>query len=490
MMVFALAMQGCEDFLEEKPKGFAAVGNLTSSEAGLSQLLNGIYNPPPNFWRERQIVPYGYPGDDVFKGANTATDRNVYDDYLWTTTEAFINQKWFGPYTSINRANILLDGIAGFQDGEFKEKTIAEAKFLRGMYYFMLVRTFGGVPLLTSAESAEFFPARAPIAEVYAQIIDDFKAAEAVLPGRTERTPAELGKPTRGAAKAFLGKVYLDMATTAGTADPNYFNLAAAKLKEVIDTEGYGLIESYKEAFEPQNAGGVEDVFSILFKANTARLNGYIHGQMSPNPDIYGQRGNDAGAIMPYLYEMFEDEDERKATMVRGAYTATYYDASGGIVKTEQRTTVQNFPFTQKFADPNTGRFSHNQVDMPWPVIRFADVLLMYSEAVNESVGATAEAYYGIDLVRERANASEIPRGLDEDALRQYIRDERLLELHAEAHRWFDLKRWNILVERIKAVKPWAAPNVAPRHQYFPIPQEEMDVNPNLEQNEGYVTPE
>jgi hypothetical protein len=170
--------------------------------------------------------------------------------------------------------------------------------------------------------------------------------------------------------------------------------------------------------------------------------------------------------------------------MVRGEYTVTRFDASGAPIKTEKRTTPNNYPYSQKYLDPNTGRFSHNQTDAMWPLIRYADVLLMYSEAVNEAQGPTVGAYMGIDMVRERANASVIPRGLGKGELRQYVRDERLLELYAEGHRWFDLKRWGILEERIKEVKPYA--QVQARHQYFPIPQSEMDVNPNLVQNDGY----
>lgn len=486
VVCISFVFQGCEDFLEEEPLGFAAASNLTTSEKGLQQLLNGVYNPGTNFWRERYQVPYGWPGDDVFKGMSNDAGDNAMDDYLWTTTNGFISQKWRGPYQSITRANMLLEAIEGFEDGGFKERTIAEAKFLRGMFYFLLVRTYGGVPLFTTYEEADFFPARASIPEVYAQIISDLQDAEQVLPSWQELPPSEIGRATLGAVKAFLGKVYLDMATTPETADPNYFNLAVAKLKEVIDTEGYGLIDNYKEAFEPQNAGGVEDVFSIYFKADTpSPLNGYIHAQMSPNPDIYGNRGFNRGAVMPYLYEMLEDQDERKATMVRGDYIIYNFDDAGALIRTDTSTTPNNYPFAQKFLDPNTGRFSHNQTDASWPLIRYADVLLMYSEAINESQGSNAEAYTGIDQVRERVNASVIPRGLGQDGLRQYIRDERLLELHAEAHRWFDLKRWNILEERINEVKPWAQPQ--PKHRFFPVPQSEMDVNPNLEQNPGYV---
>jgi hypothetical protein len=168
-----------------------------------------------------------------------------------------------------------------------------------------------------------------------------------------------------------------------------------------------------------------------------------------------------------------------------GPYTVHNFNSEGSLTGTQTRNTPSGLPFCQKFLDPNTGRFSHNQTDAIWPLIRYADVLLMYSEVVNEINGPTAEAYYGIDLVRERAKTSVLPRGLSQAELRQRIRDERLLELFAEAHRWFDLKRWGILEERIKAVKPYAQIQM-PRNRFFPIPQSDLDVNENLVQNPGY----
>lgn len=447
-------------------------------------MLNSVYNPAQNFWRERYFLPYGYPGDDMFKGTSNVAEDNAMDDYLWTTTNSYVSQKWAGPYQSITRANMVLEGIENFREGAFKTRVVAETKFLRGMFYFLLVRTFGKVPLVTSYESVDFFPRQATIPEVYQQIVSDLEAAEQGLPGWKQLSPGETGRATRGAAKAFLGKVYLTMATTPETADPKYFSLAAEKLKNIIDTEGYGLIASYKKAFEPQNGGKSEDIFSIHFKANVPNLNGFIHGRMSPNPDIYGIRGTNTGGVTDFVYEKFEAGDARKATIVKGNYTVTYFDAAGAPIRTEVRKTSNNNAYCQKFLDPDTGRFSHNQANAMWPLIRYADVLLMYAEAVNEAQEPNADAYNAIDMVRERSGASLIARGLDKAAFRRNVRDERLLELFAEGHRWFDLKRWGILEEQIKLAKPYA--QVQPKHYYFPIPQSEMDVNPNLEQNKGY----
>ncbi len=486
LMILLLVMPGCEDFLEEEPLGFASSGNLFNSEASITQVLYGVYDPGTLlFWRERYPSMFGLTGDDIFTGEDTNLDRIAMDMFTMTSTNENPSRAWSGGTSGIARANLLLEGIQDYPEGAFKTRIMAETKFLRAMYYFYQVRAFGAVPLLTAYENAELFPSRSTIPEIYDQIIKDLKEAEQGLPGWQEIS-GEKGRATRGAAKALLGKVYLNMATTPETADPDYFNLAASKLKEVIG-EGYGLIDNYVEAFWPKNEGGKEDVWSWQFLAYAASgKQGYINSSFQPNPTIYDQRGFGRFTIMPYLYDILEPQDARKLAMIKGTYTAYTFSESGTIVDSAAHETPGGYPYTTKFADPGQGKVTHNNDDTNWPIIRFADVLLMYAEAVNESQGPTADAYMGIDLVRARSNASELPRGLGQEALRQAIRNEGLLELHGEGHRWFDLVRWGILEERIKEVDP--ATNVQwPKHRFLPIPQSEIDANPNLEQNPGYV---
>jgi starch-binding outer membrane protein, SusD/RagB family len=484
LAVLLITIQSCESYLEEHPKGFASSENVLNSETGITQTLYGVYSQGTQiFWRERYPTVFALPGDDVFPGTDNNTGRIEMDNFTFTSESGDISRVWAGASIGISRANLLIEGIQNYEDGPFKERILAEAKFLRAMFYFYQVRTFGEVPLLTEYESAELYPSKATIPEIYDQIVADFKDAEQTLPGWQEIT-GEKGRATRGAAKAFLGKVYLTMATTPETADVNYFSLAASKLKEVID-EGYGLIDNYVEAFQPQNEGGKEDVWSWQFLQYAPSGNqGYINSQFQPNPTIYNKRGFGRFAIMPYLYDMFEPEDERVLAMIKGTYTISIY-SDGTLVRTKEGETPNGYPYTTKFTDPVQGKITHNQDDTNWPIIRFADILLMYSEAVNESAGSTDEAYYGIDLVRARSNASALPRGLSQEELRQKIREERLLELHGEGHSWFDLVRWGNLAERIKEVNPDASVQW-PRHRFFPIPQTEVDANPNLDQNELY----
>lgn len=485
LFVLMVFVQSCEDFLEEKPKGFASSENVLNSETGITQALYGVYHTGTTlFWRERYPSAFGLPGDDLFTGVDNNTARIEMDNFTFTSTNANIGRIWTNDVIMISRANQLIEGIENYEEGEFKDRIIAEAKFLRAMCYFYQVRAFGAVPLVTEYENAELYPSRSTIPEIYQQIIADLTDAEQNLPNWQEIS-GEKGRATSGAAKAFLGKVYLTMATTEETANGNYFSMAADKLQEVIDG-GYGLIDNYVEAFWPENEGGAEDVWAWQFVYNgSSGKQGYIHAQFAPNPDIYNKRGFNRLTIMPYLYDMLEDQDQRKLAMVKGAYTAYEYNESGSIADTFEYETQNDYPFTMKFADPNWSRFYHNNTDINWPIIRFSDVLLMHSEAVNEADGSTDDAYYGIDLVRARSDASTLDRGLSQEELRQKIRDERLLELHGEGHRWFDLVRWSILAERIKEVSPEASVQW-PRHRFFPIPQSEVDANPNLDQTEGY----
>ena len=171
--------------------------------------------------------------------------------------------------------------------------------------------------------------------------------------------------------------------------------------------------------------------------------------------------------------------------MIRGTYTAYVFDEQGMLVDSSLHETPKNFPYTQKYRDPHWGKFFYNNHDTNLPFIRYADVLLMHSEALNELYGPLSEAYEGIDRVRERSAASALPRGFSQEQLRQAIRLERNFELHGEGHRWFDLVRWGTLRESVQSVKPGVTVSW-PKHRFFPIPQTEIDVNPNLKQNPGY----
>ncbi len=485
LALLTIMATGCEDYLEEEPKGFASSENLFNSTNGITQVLHGVYEAGRRLYRGRYyVMAFGITTDEITY-LNSNSSRIALQNFVFTPDNDNLSRVWQANAYGIARANQIIEGIQDFPQEDFRKHIIAEAKFLRAWYYFSQVRAYGEVPLLTDFEKAELFPSVSTIPEIYAQIIADLQEAEQVLPAWQE-TVNERGRATRGAAKTLLGKVYLTMATTPETADPNLFNLAAAKLKEVIDAEGYGLVDEYEAVFWPVYESGPEDIFSYQFEPNT-RNNNSIMADFSPNPDTYNQRGYKNFYVVPELYNMLEEQDARKELMIMGDYTAYHYNESGALVDSSVHVTTNGHAFTQKYQDPEWSKYSHNNHGSNLPLLRYADVLLMYSEAINETQGATADAYMGIDMVRARSNASTLDRGLSQEELRQAIRDERYLEFHGEGQRWFDLVRWGTLKENVEAVREGVTVDW-PKHRFFPLPQNEVDANPNLNQNPDYLT--
>lgn len=353
-VIVLLISSACEDLLEEDPKSFSSTENLFNSETAITQVLNGIYQVGgPVFWRERYLTRYTLSGDDIFTNVN-AIDFASFNDYSFTSTNSYLRQAWAGHTNGIARVNLFLEGLGGFEDGDFKDRVGAEAKFLRAFFYFLQVRTFGRVPLLTEFENAELFPEQAEIPQIYDQIIADFSEAAAILP-RWDQIPGETGRPTSTAAKAFLGEVYLTMATTPETADPKYFSLAAEQFSDIIQNDGLALIDNYVEVFQPQNEGGSEDIFSWQFLMNIpSPRQGYIHAYFQPNPDVYGRRGITRFVIPDYLYNRFEDGDSRKMAMIKGEYESIEFNGAGNPVDTTLLVTPNEWAFTTKFLDPDS----------------------------------------------------------------------------------------------------------------------------------------
>jgi len=463
----------CEEFLAEDPKSFAAAENLFNSEKGITQVLHGVYQAGNRVYRGRYyVMMFGITSDEI-QYRNSNSSRQEMQNFVFTAQNGNLSRCWGANVYGISRANMVLDYLpTDFKNQEFISRIEAEAKFLRAWYYFSQVRAYGPAPLLTQYIDAEPFPANSTVSEIYDQIVTDLTDAENKLPKWTEIADAERGRATDGAVKSLLAMVYLTRATSEAAKSDDY-SKAAAKAKEVIDSQGYGLWDDYNDAFLPSSENGKEDIFSYQFAADA--INNSIHTDFSPNPDLYGQSGYGNFYLLDELYDSFEDGDERTATFLKGEYTP---EGSSEVF-----TTPDNKAFTQKFRDPDNKNRNNHGTNLPF--IRYSNVLLMYAEALNEANSApSADAFSALNAVRERANLDALS-GLSKEEFRQAIRDERYKEFHGEGIRWFDLVRWGILEERVEAVRPGVDVKM-PMHQYFPIPQWEVDANPNMDQNEGY----
>jgi starch-binding outer membrane protein, SusD/RagB family len=420
------------------------------------------------------------PSDNVgiLQVGNAQSD---FDVFVVSPANGSLLSFYGASYAGIQRCNVVLNRIdpVTISPTTLKDQFIGEAKFLRALHYFNLVRCFGDVPLIlaeTTNIQENYEYGRTPVADVYKQIIADLTEAEAKLP--VAYTASDIGRATRGAAKALLGKVYLTQKA---------YPLAVTKLKEVIDLTNagsrvYELAPQYRDNFDPaksNNVGHRESIFEVQFK--TGGLGeGSPYGNTTPPfgaPATVTGVGNGNGTFMWPTTDIklaYRNNDLRKTanldsvriTGVFQTYCKKYLHSAYGTV-----------PFNSFDSDIN------------FPLMRFADVLLMYAEAINEANnGPNAVAYEALNRVRRRAfgvtNATvDYPANLSKTDFFLAVEAERRFELAFEGHRWFDLLR----TDRAIPVMTAKGSPIKPHHLLFPIPQAEIDINPSkMKQNPGY----
>ncbi|GGA83869.1 membrane protein [Flavobacterium palustre] len=457
--------------LDEDPKAFIAANNFykttEDAEAAVIAIHNAMNSGTHTLYNRLIQISTEMATDDYEAGPRA---RNAHVRALSNLTHDASNDRmlelWRQSYDGINRANIAIDNISKNPNlnSQKDQDLVNEAKFLRAVLYFNIVRWFGNVPLVlheTTTLSAEALNvSNTPEAAVYAQIETDLLDAEA-LPVVQQIN----GRPTSGAAKSILSKVYLTQ---------KKWQLAAEKSKEVIDSEVYDLFENYADVFNVATKNGKEHIYSAQFKG-LSNWNGNMLASTSAPTSVPGIAGDQADALHTAggLFESFAENDKRKYI----TFATQYVSPTNG----QTYTTTPHF---NKYFDPTTPA-SPGQSSKNTPIIRFAEVLLIYAEAANEyQNGPTAAAYEAIDRVRERAGIpllSVISPTLSKDDFREAVFEERRKELVFEYQRWFDLARRgsDYFVAKLKAA---GKTNAQPKHIHFPIPQRELDLNPNLDQ--------
>ena len=471
----SVGLSSCGDsFLDLKPISSATSDNFYKTADDIKNAVNGSYAALQAGGLAGNSYVFGEIASDntVPVASGSVTDQDEFDRFYIKTTNPFISGRWNDGYAAIARYNTILDKIGGVtMDDALKNRYSAEVKFLRGLVYFELVRTFGDVPIvlkgITNPDEGYAYT-RNPKAEVYAQIEKDLTEAEAVLP--VSYSSADIGRATKGAAKALLGKVYLTQ---------KKYPHAVSKLKEVIDLNTYALLTNYADVFKVANKNHKESVFDVQYKSGGAgEGNGWPNSfapQNSGNAVIaFGGDGNNQPSAD--IIAAYEPGDLRKDLSL----ATSYVNASGQVIPDK---------FVRKYYDvPVAKNDNGNNI----PVIRYADVLLMYAEALNE-VGyqAAGEAFTYLNQVRVRAGlaprtAVQLP---DQASFRLAIEQERRVELAFEGHRWFDLVRTGRAVavlnskkEQIRLVAELTQNNLV-----FPIPQSQIDINKDkIAQNPGY----
>lgn len=485
--ILLLLLSGCSDkFLELYPKATLSEGTFYQSEVQYILLANGCYVPMRDYEKNQHWVMAELISDNASFQYNTRTGeaaRGVIDQFIFVSDNVTYSAFWNLSYNGITRCNKLLselnrEGVTWSKES-FRERCAGEALFLRALYYFNLVRQFGGVPLvlnpITSQEAVSI--KRSTEAQVYERIIADLKDAAARFAKANDVN--ETGRANETAALALLGKVYLTRA--------NYAE-AETVLKSVITAGKYSLLPNYADLFNPAAKDFKETIFAINYSENSAELaNRFIFlfaphtsaGAVTkrPNINIIG-----AGWNQPTqdLINAFEPGDKRKDVSI-AYWTGTDWDSQ-----------VRAIPYPAKYKPPVSA--PDDRCGDNLPILRYSDVLLMYAETLNE-LNRTAEAIPYVQQVRSRAGLTNVLTGLNKAALQTLIAKERQVEFCFENQRWYDLKRTGKAVEvmtahgqREKAAKSFLYPEsyaIQPNKLTAPIPAVEISVN-KLEQNPGY----
>lgn len=476
-ITFLLAANGCKkDFLERSPISQMNGNNFYKTDEDMKNALAAAYGGLQYsglYYSSMHIIGDLRSDDTEITNPAAGTDMEAVDRFQNLPTTSISSTTWAGHYQAIQSVNIVLEKIQGVaMDPNVKARYSAEAKFLRGLMYFNLVRIFGDVPLvlkMINNPQEGYSYGRTPAADVYQQIIKDLSEAEAVLPH--EFTGADIGRATKGAAAALLGKVYLTQ---------KRFDLAASQLKKVIDNvtlNKYQLMPTYAGVFGIANENSRESIFEVQFKKGAAGEGSPFANQFAPigSGTAVVSVGNPLGQNIPTadISNAYEANDVRKAVSMRNSYVLG-------------ANTVQHNYIVKYAGVPAAYLDSDNN----WIVLRYADVLLMYAEALNE-MGYVADgaAFTYLNQIRTRAGLPSktsnnvVPelRVPDQAAFRLAIEQERRVELAFEGHRWFDLVRTN------RALTILGSKGMQSHHVLFPIPQGQIDINPSLiKQNPGY----
>lgn len=454
-IISIVSLAAC-NFLEEEPQDFLSPANFYQNEADAEAAVVAVYSQL-NYYPAVMWEVAGITADLLEPGAGAPASRVELQTYSYDPTQVDVNALWREPYQGISFANTAIDRIqqAGLESTAV-DPLIAEAKFLRALFYFDLARVFGDVPLVVN-ETANLEGLQVPResqTNVYAQAVKDLEEAATDLPAT--RPGSEIGRATKGAGYALLAKVQLYQG--------NYAESATAA--ERVMEQGYALVP-IEQLWDPAFENGPEHIFSVQFLAGV---------QGSGLNELFGVRGASApytGFSSAFVEESFVNKfdlaDQRKSVSILESYPL-------------DDSTVVIDPHVFKYFNPNGP--APNDTDTNWPIIRYADVLLMYAEALNESNGGpTVAAYDAVNQVRTRAGLPNLPAGLSQADFSDALLQERAFELCFEGHRWFDLRRFNQLVPVITS---YGQPIQAPKHLLFPVPQRELDVNNRLEQNTGY----
>lgn len=513
LILLLISGSSCKKTLDLKPTDSLTSEAYFKTESQLTSAIAGVYDIL-QFYGGTQLSTFFYDADEGFsRGAAAGTRANDL-----TPSDGNVSSTWTTFYVGINRANVLLanlDNNPGINQS-FRDRIRGEALFLRAYYYFMLVQTYGGVPLVLEPVASANVPdiPRASDKNTYEQILKDMKAAEVLVPSIT--TLGFGGRISQSAVRGMLARVCLHMAGSP-VKDNSKYAEARDWTKKIMDDGAHSLNPDYYQVFinYAQDKYDIkESIWEVEFWGNNLDAYtetgwvGYVNGPACTNTLTgLGFGGN---LVTANYYFKFNAADLRRDWAIAN-FT---YNPTGPAGSKTPITTATAASIYSRYEGKFRREYevlSRNGTNTPenFPLLRYSDVLLMFAEAENEvNNGPTLAAYTAINLVKKRGFGKLLPgatnlnqfdvSNLNHDSFLQEIINERSRELGYELLRKFDLIRWGIYVPTMQNVAnqidtdvPGAYygvfyRNTIQKYVLWPIPARELTLNKALVQNEGW----
>lgn len=464
-----LLCSSCEGILDKEPIATLDTSSFFKTEDDAVQALNAAYHPllfsntNNNFyWAFAEVT-----SDEAITGGDGARPGiTEMDAFTYTPRTEEFNSFWKLQFEGITQSNLVLDNVPNIEmDENRRNQIIGQALFLRSYYYFLLVQVFGDVPLFTKIAAPDKLKvSRTPKAIIYAQIEADCEQAAALLPA--SYPASEAGRATKGAAYALAAKAFL------------YEKNWIKTLEYVAKVKGlgiYSLMPDYQDNFRKNTQNNIESVWEIQH-ANFELGVGNFLNQWWASKKYEGYGFAEATDIFVNAFEPNDPRRKFTVAMNNEDYFGVVYKPSFSSTKYSVRKYLQAKAEVTQKADG----------DINYTAIRYAEVLLWEAESLVE-LGRMQDALAPLEQVRARARAqatdplTTLPQvnTTEQHSLREAIRHERQVELGFELHRFFDLVRYGIAEQLLPGFQ-------SGKHEVFPLPQTEIDLNPALVQNPNY----
>ena len=482
--LLTLTMVNCsDDFLDKTQPDTINTGNYPKTGEELITLVNGAYQSlqRPKLYNMRMWTSDIFAGNSIVGagGGDDGLETTQLSNFVTSTDNQGVLDLWRGPWPGILSSNIIIKTAPTLNiDDTLRNRSLGEAYFLRAHYYFILVRFFGDVPLVTEPQdvNGDLYPARAPKTEIYKLIISDLEKAIQFLPTKQQYGDSDKGRASKGAAIGALAKVYLTLGQWQKVVD----------LTTQLEGMGYALNTDYSDNFNINKENSVESLFEVQYASDGGYDFWSNENQASWTSTFMGPRGaNFVGGGWGWnqptqeFVNSYEAGDKRKEKTIFYEGCPNY---DGKEYKANYSLTGYN---VKKFLVPLSAFPSYDNSPLNFPIMRYSEVLLMKAEALNE-LGQTSLAIVPLNLVRGRAGLAPVTSGLSQTAFRDKVLHERRMELAFEGQRWFDLIRVNDGQYGLNFLHSIGKTNASTKHLLLPIPQIERDRNPNLTQNPGY----